>query len=125
MGNVNIKSLYLKDIGSKGLNIKKGSVVNGEDIRIKQSKIALIAEDLASVEIKNMNISGSELGIVAFSDKKDSGNPTIKITGLVLVQVEKKYLKEKGASVNANGIQINEEVSNVEAILKSEKKKHK
>lgn len=125
MGKVKVKSLYINDAGNKALNIKAGTNFSGSDIRIKNANIAVSAEDMSTIELQNVTISDSEIGIVAYKNKPDAGHPTVNITGLVLTHVKKNYLKEKKSTIVANGINIGDGVDNAETIIKGDKKKHK
>jgi hypothetical protein len=125
MGKVSLMSVYINGTGNKAINIKGGSQINGDDIRIKNSFIAISAEDLATADLQNVSITQTRIGIVAYSNKSKAGHPTLKISGLVLKEVKSYYLNEKKSSVFVNGININDETDNVEDIIKGEKKKNK
>ena len=125
MGKVKVKSVYFNGIGNKALNIKAGTDLNGNDVKIKNASIALSAEDDSYVALQNVIISDSEIGIVAFENKSNAGYPSVKMGGLLLTNLKKNYLKEKNATITANGINIVEEVDNVKEIIKSGKKAHK
>lgn len=124
MGKVKLTAVYINVSGNKGINVKAGSQLRGSDVRIKNSRIALSAEDLSGVDLQKVEISDSETGIVAYKNKPGGGHPVVKISGLVLKNVKTNYLKEKKSVINANGVEVNESVENVEALIKSEKKKH-
>ena len=83
------------------------------------------AEDLCTVELEKITILNSEIGIVAYENKKGAGRPTININNIVLTQVKKNYLKEKKSIINVNAESVGDEVDNIEAIIKSDKKKSK
>ena len=125
MGNVKVKSLYFNDVGKKGLSIKGGSDFSGNDIRIKNATIGLSAEDLSNINLQNITISDSEIGVAAYANKSDDGSPIVKLTGLTLTRVEKNYLKERKSTIMTNGIEIIDNTDDVEAIIKGDKKKHK
>lgn len=124
-GNVKFKSIYVYDIGNKSINVKEGSQIFGDNVKIRNSNIGISVEDFSSVDLKNGYISDCEIGIAAFKNKSGAGYPTVKLTALQLTNVKTNYLKEKKSSINANGIEIEEETKDVEALIKNDKKKHK
>jgi hypothetical protein len=123
MGKVQVNSIYVNNAGNKAINTKAGSLIKGNDVRIKNAYIAISAEDLSEVNLQNVTITDTEIGVVAYKNKPDGGHPTIKIKGLMFNHVKTKYLKEKKSSILINGSEINEEVDHVETIIKSVKKK--
>lgn len=124
MSKVKLTALYVNGAGNKAINIKAGSQVQGNDIRIKNARIAISAEDLSEMDLKKAEITDSEMGIVAYKNKPGAGHPIVKISGLVLKNVKTNYLKEKKSTINANGAEVKEAVEDVEAIIKNGKKKH-
>lgn len=125
MSKVTVQSIYVNGAGNKALNIKAGSQFKGNDIRIKNSNIAVSAEDLSDINLQKLNISDSEIGLVAYKNKPGAGYPVVKVNGLTLTHVKKNYLKEKKSTIIANGKNILDDVDNVETIIKSDKKKNK
>ncbi len=125
MGKVKVKSLYINGIGNKALNVKSGTFLSGNEVQIKNAAIAISGEDLTSIDLTDVRISDSEIGVVAYKNKPDAGHPTINITRLVLTRVKTNYLKEKKSIIVANGKDITDNISNVEDIIKDGKKKGK
>ncbi len=123
MGKVSFKSIFIKNSGNKGINIKGGSQVNGNDIRIKNSNMAVSAEDNSEVFIQKLEMNDCKIGLVGYNNKSGAGYPTIKVNAATFVNVKQKYLKEKKTVLVIDGIKEEEEVKNLETILKSEKKK--
>jgi len=124
-GNIKVSNIYIDGIGNKAVNVKAGASFKGKDIKIQNSKIGVSAEDLCTVELEKIAILNSEIGIVAYENKKGAGHPTININNIVLTQVKKNYLKEKKSIINVNAESVGDEVDNIEAIIKSDKKKSK
>lgn len=125
MSKVKTKSIYVNVAGNKAFNIKAGTQFIGNDIQIKNSNIAVSSEDLSDVTIQNLIITDSEIGLAAYKNKPGAGHPTVKISGLKATHVNKNYLKEKKSTIIVDGKSIENEVDNVEAIIKSDKKKNK
>jgi hypothetical protein len=123
MTKIKFSSLYVNK-ADKAILIKNGSELKGSDLKIKNAGTGIIAEDLVIVDIKKIQINDTEKGIVAYTTKKGAGKPSVRLIELVLQNVKKSYLKDKQSLVNANGMQIQDNVENVETLIKSEKKKH-
>lgn len=123
MGMVTIKSLFINGIGNKAINAKAGTQINGNNIRIKNSNIAISGEDNAEIVIQLLDISDSKTGIAAYNNKSGAGYPVIKLNTVSFVNVKEKYLKDKNASLILNGSEALDNSKNVEAIIKGEKKK--
>jgi hypothetical protein len=122
MGKVKIRSMYVNKSGNKAINVKAGSQLSGGDIKIKNSYIAISAEDLSDINLQNITISDSEIGLVSYQNKPDAGYPTLEVSGLILNNVKMNYLKEKKSTIIANGKNILDDVDHVETTIKSEKK---
>ncbi len=125
MSKVNIKSVFVDGAGNKAFNIKAGSYVAGSDLKIENANIALSAEDHSFIDLENIKIMDTETGVVAYKNKPGAGHPEINLTNCSFSIVKTKYLKEKKSSIISNGTVIKEEVKDVEAIIKNDKKKHK
>lgn len=123
MSKVTLKSIYINGAGNKGINAKAGTQLIGNDIRIKNANIAVSGEDNSDIVIQQLDIADSKTGVVAYNNKPGGGHPTIKINSVSFANVKQKYLKDKKASLVLNGMQESDETKNVEAIIKSEKKK--
>jgi hypothetical protein len=122
MCEVKIKSIYVDGCKDKAFNIKGGAQLKGDDVRIKNSNIAISAEDLSSIDLQNVTITNSEIGLVAYRNNSGAGYPTLNVSGLVLSNVKKNYLREKKSTITANGVTISDEVDNVGINIKNEKK---
>lgn len=123
MSKVTLKSIYIKNSGNKGINAKAGSQLLGNGIRIKNANISVSAEDNADISIQNLEISDSKIGVVAYNNKSGAGYPIIKINSVSFLNVKQQYLKEKQATILVDGIEVNDETKNVEAIVKAKNKK--
>ncbi len=125
MCNVKVSSIYVNGAGNKAFNIKAGSKLSGNDIRILNANIAVSAEDMSTANFNTISISDSKIGVVAYKNKPGAGHPEIKLERITFTHVKKNYLKEKKSSIQINEIEINDEVNDVESIIKSDKKKNK
>jgi hypothetical protein len=115
--------VFIKGSNNKGLNCKDGSQVNGMDIKITDTYIAISAEDFSRIDLKKVTVSNSEIGIVAYKNKPSAGYATVVINEIAFTNVKTNYLKEKKSSMNINNKDIAEDVDDVELIIKKNGKK--
>jgi hypothetical protein len=123
MGKVKVTGIYVTSSKNKAINVKGGGQLTGSDVRIEKSTISICAEDQSLVDLQNVTITDSDIGIVAYEDKQGSGHPVIKVANLVFTNVKTNYLKEQKSSISVNGKEAGEEVENVEKIIKGDKNK--
>jgi len=123
MGTITLKSIYVDGAGNKALNIKAGTQCKGNDVRIKNASIAISGEDASFIDLKDVTIGDSEIGLVAYKNKPGAGHAEVRVSNLKLSNVKTNYLREKKSSIVANGAAVKDEVDDVEAIIKGDKKK--
>jgi hypothetical protein len=122
MSRVKVSGIYVKKAGNKALNVKGGSEFSGQGITIQESNIAISAEDQSKLQIENVTIKDSEIGLVGYKNKPGSGYPEMVVSGLKIDNVKENYLKEKKAKMTVNGVVLDEKVKDVEDIIKRDKK---
>ncbi|MGZ4158980.1 MAG: CotH kinase family protein, partial [Bacteroidia bacterium] len=125
MSKVKLSSLYISGSGNKAINVKDGGQLSGNDVRIKNSNICLLAEDLSSIDFKNVTMTDSKIGLVAYQNKSGTGHPSVKINSITFTDVKTPYLKEQKSSIKVDGKETGEEIKDVKIELKSDKKKNK
>ena len=118
LSNAKLQKVNIRDARNKALNIKAGSRISGKEIAVFGSSIGISAEDLSSIDFQSVTISASETGVVAYKNKKGGGQPTIKLLDMKFKNVKTNYLKEKKASLSINGVEMKDDVKDVEAIIK-------
>lgn len=123
MSNITVKSIYVDGAGNKAINIKAGTQLKGSGITIKNANMAISGEDASFIDVKDVTISDSEIGLVAYKNKPGAGHAEVTVTGLKLTNVKTNFLKEKKSSIVVNGTSVKDEVDDVEHIIKGDKKK--
>ncbi|MCW3071651.1 MAG: hypothetical protein JWO44_1541 [Bacteroidetes bacterium] len=123
MGQVELKSVYINNAGNKAIHVKAGGQLKGEDVRIKNSDIAISAEDLSTITLSNVEISDCKMGVVAYKNKPAGGQPQVRLTKATFTKVQKNYLREKKSLVVVDGTEVGEIVDNVETLIKGDKAK--
>lgn len=118
-----LNSVFIKGSKNKGLSSKDGSQVNGVDLKIMDTYIAISAEDFSHINLKKIYVLNSVIGIVAYKNKPSAGYPTVVINDITLANVKTNYLKEKKSSMSINSKNINDDIEDVELIIKRDGKK--
>jgi hypothetical protein len=121
--NVSATAIFISDSRNKAINIKDGSFVFLSDITIKNSRIAIAAEDFSAINFKKVKISSCDYGIVAYKNKPAAGHAQVEGFGLTLLEVKEPYLQEKKSKIVIDNKKIEKEIDDVELIIKNEKKK--
>lgn len=119
--DLNLKNINILKAG-KGLNIKAGSYVKGDIIRVRSAEVGIAAEDQSRIELNLVIIHDSETGIAAYKKKSGGGNPEFVLTRLEQVNVRSNYLKEKKSSIKVDGIEVEDQKKNNQAPDSDEKK---
>ena len=125
MGRVKINAIYINGAGNKALNVKSGTFLKGSDVKVVNANIGISAEDQSYVNLANVSISDSKIGVIAYKNKPDSGHAKVEIVGLVLKNVKTNYLIEKKSTMIINGKDIGNKIDDVETIIKGDKGKNK
>lgn len=122
MSKLKLNSVSLDRIHEIAININSGAQLTGNDLRIKNCFIALAVEDLSVITLEKIAVSDTRIGIAASGKKAESGHPEINIKGLEMINVAKKYVREKKAVIFINGVNSGEIVDNMKIFIANEKK---
>ncbi|MBL7883696.1 MAG: hypothetical protein JNL69_06480, partial [Bacteroidia bacterium] len=121
--NLSATAIYINGSTNKAINIKDGSFVSLTDITIKNSRIAIAAEDFSIINFKKVKISSCDYGIVAYKNKPAAGHAQVEGSGLTMQDVKEPYLQEKKSKIVIDNKKVEKEIDDVELIIKNEKKK--
>lgn len=97
--DVSGSELVLNDITitnplDKGISAGEHSSIRGKSIQIYGGEIGVVSKDLSTINLTNVGISGTRLGLSAFQKKTEYGVASIDITSLNLTDVEVAHLIE-------------------------------
>ena len=123
MGKVAVDDISVFGSNNKAISVKGGGQLTGKNVQIENSNVSLTAEDLSSINLQDVVIKDSKIGLVAYKNKSGQGHPSIKINKLTLTNVKTNYLKEEKSSIIIDGKEIKEESNDVKKVLKSDKDK--
>jgi len=118
-----LNSIFIKGSKNKGLNTKDGSQVTGADIKIVDTYIAISAEDFSQININKITVSNSEIGVVAYKNKPSAGYAAIFVNDITFANVKTNYLQEKKSTITINNKKLDEDIDDVELIIKKNGKK--
>jgi hypothetical protein len=119
--SIKIENVTFENIGDKALSIGENSVLNGENIEIKNSRIAIASKDLSSSKINNLKIKGSKIGLAVFQKKKEYGPSHLGVNNLKMEGVDKPNLVESGSILFIDGNSIKPNKNDVKKLLYTKK----
>jgi len=100
---IEIKNYKAQNIGDKALSVGENSYLNGEDIIIEKSFMGLAAKDSSEVDLNNLIISNSDIGLASYIKKREYNSSTINISKLSTNNNLREFFFEEGSKVKING----------------------
>ena len=100
---VEIKNYEAKNIGDKALSIGENSYLNGENIIIDKSFMGLAAKDQSEVDLNNLVISNSDIGLASYIKKNEYNSSTVNINKLSTNNNSREFFIEEGSKVKIDG----------------------
>jgi len=119
--SIKIENVTFENIVGKALSIGENSVLKGENIEIKNSRIAIASKDLSSSKINNLKIKGSKIGLAVFQKKKEYGPSHLGVNNLKMEGVDKPNLVESGSILFIDGNSIKPNKNDVKKLLYTKK----
>ena len=114
--DVSGSELVLKDItinnpSDKAISAGENSIIKGEDITIANGEIGVVSKDLSTINLNDVSISRTRLGLSAFQKKSEYGVATISVNNLALTNIEVNHLIEINSNLTIDNVAV-ETVSN-------------
>jgi len=114
--DVSGSELVLKDItinnpSDKAISAGENSTIKGEDITIANGEIGVVSKDLSTINLNDVSISRTRLGLSAFQKKSEYGVATISVNNLALTNIEVNHLIEVNSNLTIDNVAV-ETVSN-------------
>jgi len=100
---IEIKNFKAKNIGDKALSVGENSYLDGENIFIDKSFLGLAAKDQSEVDLNNLVISNSDIGLASYIKKNEYNSSTININKLSTNNNTREFLFEEGSKVKIDG----------------------
>lgn len=114
---ITAQKVDIKYAGDKGISAGEASMVNGEEINIDNTDIAIASKDNSTVNIKNLSVTNSKLALVSFQKKSEFGPGHLSIENYSSDGKGRTSLIESGSVLYLNGNRIDDKEINVEAKL--------
>ena len=92
--NVKLDKIYIHGSGDKGISVGEGSILNGNDIIIENSKIGIASKDESNVYLNNVTINNVDIGLAAYIKKIEYGSPQIKASNVKLLNYKHDYISD-------------------------------
>ncbi len=114
---VNITGVYINGTGDKGVSAGEGSHVNIDQIECENCFIAIASKDQSFVDVNNIKISSSNVGLAAYQKKPEFGPAGIAATSVDMMNVTTPYLIEVNSKLSIDGEEITGTQNNVYDML--------
>lgn len=115
--DVNANNILIFKSGDKAISIGENSQFSGSNLEVKDAEIAITSKDLSTIDLKDVFIYSSRLGLTAFEKKSEYGGGKINITNLKIDKTKEAYLLEPGSSITVNSVDYKFNVKEVFSLL--------
>jgi len=120
--SLEIKNFEAKNIGDKGISVGENSYLFGHNIFIDKSFLGLASKDQSEIEIENLVITNSNIGLASYIKKNEYNSSTININKLTTSNNLQDFFFEEGSKIKIDGkINVNFKVNIFEKIYPPEK----
>jgi hypothetical protein len=116
---ITLKGVSISDVGDKGISAGENSVVDGENINIWDSNIAVASKDKSHVKLNAIKLDGAKIGFSAFQKKTEFGPGHISLEGLSHTDIQRLYLVEQNSEVLVGNKEILDKHPDVKKFLYS------
>lgn len=106
-----LEKIEVSNPADKGISAGEDSTITGDNIIIAEGEIGVVSKDLSTIDLTNVRIINTRLGLSAFQKKSEFGVAGININKLTLENIEVPYLIETHSSLTIDGVPV-ETVSN-------------
>ena len=110
-------NVRISGAGDKALSAGEYSIIEGRDLDISNSEIAIASKDNSIVTINRATITDSRLGVTLFQKKPEFGPASLEANDFVIRNTEVPSLIEEGSLFMMNGERIPANNKNVSELL--------
>lgn len=107
------KMINIKNPSDKAISAGENSTITGENIHVSGGEIGVVSKDLSKINLTNLSIIDTRLGISAFQKKSEYGVASIQISKLTLKNNELDYLIENRSSLIIDNVAVKTVSNNV------------
>lgn len=103
---VNITEVSVNGTGDKGVSVGEESQVSIDKIDLKNCNIAIASKDLSSVNLNNVRIYSSNVGLAAYQKKPEFGPSEIRVFNIESMNVTVAHLIEVNSKLSLDDKEI-------------------
>ena len=103
---INLRNVVIQQPSDKAISGGEASNITGEGINILGGEIGIVSKDSSKIELTDVVISDTRLGLSSFQKKSEYGIGVIEISNLKLVNNELDYLVENGSQLSIDNIPV-------------------
>jgi len=108
-----INDITITNPSDKAISAGENSTISGANIKVSGGEIGVVSKDLSKVNLTDLSIIDTRLGLSAFQKKSEYGVASITISNLELVNAEEDYLIEHNSQLRIDGQLKNTVTNNV------------
>ncbi len=90
-----IQGIEISGFADKAISIGEGSSLNGKNINIHDGEIGIVSKDLSAVQLTDVVLTKTRLGISCFKKKSEYGPASINLNTIALVNNDLDFLIEE------------------------------
>lgn len=114
---IEVERVFINGSGDKGLSNGEHSEMTVSDVEIQNAEIGIASKDISLIKLRNVNISGGQIGLTAYQKKPEFGPGVIEARELRIKNVPIPYLVEERSQVTVDEKVIPSSRDNVKDIL--------
>jgi hypothetical protein len=110
---INLRNVVIEQPSDKAISGGEASTITGKGVIILGGEIGVVSKDSSKIELSDVVISDTRLGLSSFQKKSEYGIGIIEISNLKLVNNELDYLVENGSQLSIDNIPVKTVSNNV------------
>lgn len=110
---IKLTDITITNPADKAISAGENSTITGKNITINGGEIGVVSKDLSRVQLTDLTILDTRLGLSAFQKKTAYGVATISVSNLSLQNIELNYLIENNSSLRIDDIAVKTVSNNV------------
>ncbi len=110
---INIENIIIDNPADKGLSAGENSQMTGRNITITNGEIAIVSKDLSRVDLTDITIENTRLGMACFQKKTEFGPGVIDLKDVKFKGVEVAHLIEPSSGLIIDNMAVPDKSENV------------
>ncbi len=115
--DITMHHIQMNSVADKGISAGEASIVNGSDIDVRNTELAITSKDNSVIKLNNVRVTKSSVAFVAFQKKSEFGPGKININNFTSDGKGETSLIEYGSVLSLNEDIIEGDQFNIEKIL--------